>query len=112
MSLDAIMMFDFIQHVRDPEHEVRAAVEHLADGGRMLISTPRVDAATRRITRRAWPQHRQEHLMYFTAVGIHALMQRAGMVATRLTSAKKILTPTYLSTGKPSPTRCRCSRHI
>ena len=96
VSLDAIVMVDFIEHVRDPEHEVRAAVEHLADSGRLLISTPRVDSATRRITGRAWPQHREEHLTYFTAIGIHALLLRAGTVATRLMSTKKILTPTYL----------------
>ena len=96
VRFDAITMFDFIEHVRDPEHEVRAAVRRLADGGRLVISTPRVDSLTRRLTGRAWPQYREEHLTYFSAIGIRALLQRAGMVVTRLTSTKKMLTPAYL----------------
>jgi 2-polyprenyl-3-methyl-5-hydroxy-6-metoxy-1,4-benzoquinol methylase len=96
VSFDAIVMIDFIEHVRDPELEVRAAAERLAGGGQLVISTPRVDSGARRITGHAWPQYREEHLTYFSAAGMHALMQRAGLVVTQLTSTKKMLTPAYL----------------
>ena len=96
VTFDAITMFDFIEHARDPEQEIRAAAARLAPGGRLVISTPRVDSVTRRLTGRSWPQYREEHLTYFSANGIHALMQRVGMVITRLTSTKKVLTPSYL----------------
>ncbi len=67
---DAITMIDFIEHVRDPEAELRLAGDRLAAGGRLLISTPRADSAVARATGRHWPQYREEHLTYFSLAGL------------------------------------------
>jgi 2-polyprenyl-3-methyl-5-hydroxy-6-metoxy-1,4-benzoquinol methylase len=103
---DAITMFDFIEHVREPGVEVEAAAARLADGGHLIISTPRVDSATRRVTRRNWPQYREEHLTYFTTNGMRTMLASAGLDVVGLRSTKKYLTPAYLygqAIGYPVP---------
>ena len=81
---DAITMIDFIEHVRDPEAELRLAGDRLAPGGRLLISTPRADSTVARATGRYWPQYREEHLTYFSLAGLAAVLQRAGLVVVRV----------------------------
>ncbi len=77
-QFDAVMMVDFIEHVRSPEQELTMIAQRLAPQGKIVISTPRVDSGVRRLTGKYWPQYREEHLTYFSASGMHALMQRIG----------------------------------
>ena len=93
---DAITMLDFVEHVRDPETELRLACQRLADHGRLIISTPRMDSNVARATRRYWPQYREEHLTYFTRSGLSACLQRAGLVITSSFATRKAVTPAYV----------------
>lgn len=93
---DAITMIDFIEHVRDPEGELRHAASRLAPAGRVLISTPRRDSTVARMTGRNWPQYREEHLVYFSLAGLSAALQRAGLVITRTFPTRKAVTPAYV----------------
>ena len=95
-QFDAITMIDFIEHVRDPETELRMAGERLADNGRIIISTPRSDSTVARVTRKLWPQYREEHLTYFSLAGLSACMQRAGLVITSSFPTCKAVTPAYI----------------
>jgi 2-polyprenyl-3-methyl-5-hydroxy-6-metoxy-1,4-benzoquinol methylase len=96
VQFDAITMIDFIEHVRDPEAEMRLAGERLAPNGRLLISTPRADSNVARATGRHWPQYREEHLTYFSLAGISAALQRAGLVAVTSRATRKAVTPAYI----------------
>jgi 2-polyprenyl-3-methyl-5-hydroxy-6-metoxy-1,4-benzoquinol methylase len=96
IGFDAITMIDFIEHVRDPERELRMAGERLAPSGRLVISTPRADSLVSKATGRHWPQYREEHLTYFTLAGLSACMQRAGLVITKSFATRKAVTPRYL----------------
>jgi SAM-dependent methyltransferase len=93
---DAITMIDFIEHVRDPETELRLACGRLEDGGRVVISTPRTDSTVARLSRRYWPQYREEHLTYFSLSGLSACLQRAGLVITSAFPTRKAVTPAYV----------------
>lgn len=95
-QFDTITMIDFIEHVRDPETELRLAGARLAPGGRLLISTPRADSSVARTTRRFWPQYREEHLTYFSLSGLAAALQRSGLVVVRSFPTRKAVTPTYI----------------
>jgi 2-polyprenyl-3-methyl-5-hydroxy-6-metoxy-1,4-benzoquinol methylase len=95
-QFDAIVMIDFIEHVRDAEAELRFAARRLAPGGRIVMSTPRTDSLTRRLLGKAWPQYREEHLSYFSADGMRAVAQRAGLVVTDIRPTTKMLTLSYL----------------
>ena len=65
--LDAVVMIDFIEHVRDPEAELSVVHEITRPGSKLVISTPRVDSSMRSASGRHWPQYREEHLTYFSA---------------------------------------------
>jgi 2-polyprenyl-3-methyl-5-hydroxy-6-metoxy-1,4-benzoquinol methylase len=93
---DAITMIDFIEHVRDPETELRLAGSRLAPGGRLVISTPRTDSFTSKLTGRHWPQYREEHLTYFSLAGLAACLQRSGLVLVDSFATRKAVTPRYL----------------
>jgi 2-polyprenyl-3-methyl-5-hydroxy-6-metoxy-1,4-benzoquinol methylase len=95
-SFDVITMIDFIEHVRDPEAELRLSCRRLADRGRLVISTPRTDSTVARLSRRYWPQYREEHLTYFSLAGLSACLQRAGLVITSSFPTRKAVTPAYI----------------
>jgi 2-polyprenyl-3-methyl-5-hydroxy-6-metoxy-1,4-benzoquinol methylase len=95
-EFDAVVMVDFIEHVRSPEHELETIAGRLARDGKLVISTPRVDSGTRRLTGRFWPQYREEHLTYFSESGLQAVLQRIGFTISCITPTKKMLTPAYL----------------
>jgi 2-polyprenyl-3-methyl-5-hydroxy-6-metoxy-1,4-benzoquinol methylase len=95
-QFDAVVMVDFIEHVRSPEHELETIARRLAPDGKLVISTPRIDSGTRRLTGRFWPQYREEHLTYFSESGLQAVLQRIGFTISRITPTKKMLTPAYL----------------
>ncbi len=92
---DAITMFDFIEHVRDPSAELSAARQRLAPAGRLAISTPRVDSIMRTLLRGAWPQYREEHLSYFSRKGLIQLLDRCGYSVESTRTTRKAVTLAY-----------------
>lgn len=93
---DAMVMVDFIEHVRDPASELAAAKPRLAPGGRLVLSTPAAGSVTHRLTRRNWPQYREEHLTYFSEAGMRALLERLGFTVRSISPTTKVLTGAYL----------------
>lgn len=92
---DAVTMVDFIEHVRDPAAHLAAARDVMADGGRLVISTPRVDSMLRRLFGARWPQYREEHLTYFSLAGLRSLLERAGFAVDSVRRTRKTLTLAY-----------------
>lgn len=92
---DAVVMIDFLEHVRDPESELQLARQRMRPGAKLVISTPRVDSLVRRAAGRRWPQYREEHLTYFSRPGITALLDRCGLVVERIAATRKVLTLAY-----------------
>jgi 2-polyprenyl-3-methyl-5-hydroxy-6-metoxy-1,4-benzoquinol methylase len=92
---DAVVMIDFLEHVRDPEAELRVARQRMRPGAKLVISTPRVDSLVRRAAGRRWPQYREEHLTYFSRRGIAALLDRCGLEVERVAATRKVLTLAY-----------------
>ena len=100
-------MIDFIEHVRDPEAELRLAGERLAPTADGCSSRRR--APTRPwpgLTGRHWPQYREEHLTYFSLAGLAAALQRAGLVVVTVVRHPQGGDAARTSTGRRSPTRC------
>lgn len=95
-QFDAIVMVDFIEHVRQPAVELEAARARLAPGGRLVLSTPATGSVTHRLTRRNWPQYREEHLTYFSPDGMRTLLERLGFSVESVTPTTKVLTGAYL----------------
>jgi 2-polyprenyl-3-methyl-5-hydroxy-6-metoxy-1,4-benzoquinol methylase len=95
-SFDVVTMVDFIEHVRDPEEELYRVAGRLSPAGLVIISTPRVGSIVQRITRRSWPQYREEHLTYLSVEGIEVLLGRVGLEVLSIRSTRKAVTPAYV----------------
>lgn len=93
---DAVVMIDFIEHVRDPESELRLAANRLNSGGRLIISTPESGSFIHRLTGRLWPQYREEHLTYFSRKGLQILFSSLGLQIVHLEKGRKAVTANYL----------------
>jgi SAM-dependent methyltransferase len=91
----AVVMIDFLEHVRDPEAELAIVTERMRPGARLIISTPRVDSVLRELMRRNWPQYREEHLTYFSRRGITELLERCGLSVEKISATRKALTLAY-----------------
>jgi len=96
-SFQAIVMFDFIEHVRDPGHEISLASQNLAEGGCLIASTPRTDSISRRVLGRLWPQYREEHLTLLSSDGLRRLLERHGFTVEVLVKTKKFVSLNYLN---------------
>jgi SAM-dependent methyltransferase len=92
---DAIFMIDFLEHVRDPEKELRAVWERLSVGGVTAISTPRTDSLVHALTGRGWPQYREEHLTYFSRPGLTTLLHQCGFEVLSVDPTRKTVTLDY-----------------
>lgn len=93
--LDAVVMIDFIEHVRDPEAELSVVHEITRPGSKLVISTPRVDSLMRSASGRHWPQYREEHLTYFSRGGLGALLCRTGFSVVDVAPTRKAITLAY-----------------
>jgi 2-polyprenyl-3-methyl-5-hydroxy-6-metoxy-1,4-benzoquinol methylase len=106
VAFDAVVMIDFIEHVRDPEAELRVVRARTHSGSRLVISTPRVDSLVRTLARGHWPQYREEHLTYFSLAGIRALLVRTGFTIRSVRATRKAITLAYAygqATAYPVP---------
>lgn len=95
-GLDAITMFDFIEHVRDPVETLGRAARLLKPSGQLLISTPRVGSGVHHATGRFWPQYREEHLVLFSLRGLRIALGRARLTPVQVVPTVKYVSPSYL----------------
>jgi 2-polyprenyl-3-methyl-5-hydroxy-6-metoxy-1,4-benzoquinol methylase len=79
-TLDAVSLFDVLEHLIDPVPVLRACTRLLAPGGIIFLYVPNYDSASRLLMGKdahfIWPTH---HLNYYTPVTIRDLMTRQGL---------------------------------
>ena len=61
-----------------------------------MLSTPRSRVGVHRLTGSAWPQYREEHLVYFSPRGSPARLPRAGFTIEAIRPTTKAVTLAYL----------------
>ena len=76
-SLDAVSLFDVLEHLLDPRRTLRVCADLLAPGGILFLYVPNFDSASRLLmgadAHFIWPTH---HLNYYTPTTIRDLMLR------------------------------------
>lgn len=63
---DVIIMFDVLEHLRNPLETLKGLRRALAPRGKLICSFPNSDSISRRFLGRFWPQYKLEHLFYFS----------------------------------------------
>jgi 2-polyprenyl-3-methyl-5-hydroxy-6-metoxy-1,4-benzoquinol methylase len=92
---DAITMFDFIEHVRDPRSVLKWARERLSPGGALLLTTPRVGSISWHVMDRQWFHYTQGHLWFFNPESIRTLLRETGFSAIEVNPLPKAITIGY-----------------
>lgn len=100
-SMDAVTMWDVIEHLLDPYEGLTAAVRKVRPGGALLFETPdaafpvrRAVLGIRSLSRGKLdftdPFYYLEHRTYFTEAGMRALLERCG---AELVSVQRMQSP-------------------
>lgn len=77
-TLDAVVMWDVLEHLPDPLKELRHAHRLLKPGGVFVFSTIVVDAWWPRFMGKRWPWYMDMHLLYFTRPVLDDMLSKAG----------------------------------
>jgi 2-polyprenyl-3-methyl-5-hydroxy-6-metoxy-1,4-benzoquinol methylase len=90
-----VTMFDFLEHVVDLESTMAATASVLRDGGHLYIVTPDTSSLSFRVMGRHWWHFKEEHLWYFGARSLSALLRRFGFKILSAGSSHKTLSVSY-----------------
>ena len=109
-KFDYVLMFDLIEHLRDPKQTLKTIVsQYLKPGGQIIATFPNVDSASRKLEGRLWPQYKVEHLFYFSRLAVERIERHTGLNRVKLSPLRKSLPLQYLlNVGThfgPTPTR-------
>jgi len=77
---DIVALVDVVEHVVDPVGLLRAAREHLAEHGVVLVVTPDAASVAARVLGKRWWHLRLAHVGYFTQPTLSDALARAGLI--------------------------------
>ena len=106
---DAIVMWDFIEHVEDPIANLVIAQRLLTNGGLLFIRTPNLDAIEFEVFGSAYHSLKREHLNLFSALSLSRCMTDSGLMPVMTLSESHLLSgfvrsevPTWATTLRGS----------
>lgn len=77
-AFDAVVMWDVLEHVADPEAALAQTARLLRPGGILALNVPDVWSPVARLLGRRWPLLLPEHLFYFSRRSLRRLLGGAG----------------------------------
>jgi SAM-dependent methyltransferase len=77
-TMDAVVMWDVIEHLQDPLGATREAYEILRPGGWIALSTMDIGSLAARIGGRRWPWLMSMHRVYFTKATMRRMLEDSG----------------------------------
>lgn len=90
-SLDAVTLFDVLEHMPAPKEALQRLARWLKRGGVIAVTTPDVDSLSARLMAGSWPHYKEEHLFYPSRRGLHLLLESAGFEIAMDRKATKCL---------------------
>ncbi|MES2202413.1 MAG: methyltransferase domain-containing protein [candidate division FCPU426 bacterium] len=95
-EFDVCVLFDVLEHVRDPVVFLEKLRRTLKPGGTLFVCTPDLDSWSARLMGQRWMEFKAEHLFYFGRQTIQAALAKAGFDGVDLAPNHKILTLDYV----------------
>ncbi len=84
-ELDAITMWEVLEHLPDPVAELRRLVQRLRPGGFLMLSTPNAGHWQALRAPETWTAYRPPaHLVLFTADSLRLALEKAGLSIARI----------------------------
>ncbi|MFQ5518603.1 MAG: class I SAM-dependent methyltransferase, partial [Mariprofundus sp.] len=81
---DNIISIGVIEHVYDPHAFIEGLLRHLKKGGNLVLATPDMGSAWRRLMGRHWPSFKiPEHVTYFDQQSLTRLLHQHGLVSVK-----------------------------
>jgi SAM-dependent methyltransferase len=77
-SVDALVMLDVLEHLRDPSAALARIRGAMDDEGLLVLSTVNVDSIHGRLRGERWPWFIRSHLHYFRPPTLCAMLAHAG----------------------------------
>lgn len=78
---DLAVAIQVIEHIYEPVTFIDDLVRHVKPGGSIVLATPDIGGALRKMMGRRWPSFKvPEHVVYFDFHSLQKLMSRAGLV--------------------------------
>lgn len=82
-TFDAVLLHHVVEHLREPERDLRDCRALLADGGTLVVITPNIDSIGARLLRRRWRGlEPPRHLFIYNVPTMRALLERVGFTQT------------------------------
>ena len=95
-QFEAITMFDYIEHVRDPLMVLEWAKQRLVNGGALLLTTPRTASLSWRLMGSQWFHYTsREHLWFFSPNSMERLLKKIGFSSIQIRALPKAVTVGY-----------------
>lgn len=96
-SVDAVAMWDVLEHFSDPLGELREAYRVTKPNGIVALTTVNISSIHARVARSRWPWLMRMHLFYFTPATLRTMIEVAGFGVERLETQRRVFTLSYLS---------------
>lgn len=77
-SFDIITMWDVIEHVDDPQGELRKAYHLLKPGGMVVVHTMDIDSLAAKLMGNRWPWLMDMHIHYFSQKTMRQMLEQVG----------------------------------
>jgi SAM-dependent methyltransferase len=96
-AFDVCVLWDVLEHVRDPLRLLHTAHGLLSAEGVLALATPSLDAWSARLLRHRWMEYKPEHLFYFDRNTLQTALFRSGFAAVVMEPGWKVLSLDYVA---------------
>lgn len=95
-SYDVAVLFDVLEHIRNPLKTLGDVQRLLKKGGIVVIATPATDSASAVLMGKQWMEYKREHLSYFNQENLGIALAKNGFQVEEIGVNHKVLNLEYI----------------
>jgi SAM-dependent methyltransferase len=96
-TFDVCVLWDVLEHARNPLHLLRTVRALLRPGGVLALATPSLDSWSARLLGERWMEIKPEHLFYFDRRTLQGALFRTGFEGVLVRPGWKVLSLDYVA---------------